>query len=213
MCYFLVPNVRVGSVYLISLKWLERAPSISPKSHITFSFARKSLLIHWRGVSVMRIVLYWHLQETLERENDATAIWSSAQSYDGLSCVFLSALTSRLSQNLEIQTISIVQIVNNVQIFAQLICIQYLKTVLKQYLMCQITNFKHFAKFVLPYSLSIHAIFNTHTHLGLSCRMWDLQLQHVGSTSLTRIKPRLLALGVQSLATGPPGMSHTQYFS
>ena len=61
MCYFLVPNVRVGSVHLISLKWVERAPSISSKSHITFSFARKSLLIHWWGVSGMRIVLYWHL--------------------------------------------------------------------------------------------------------------------------------------------------------
>ena len=48
--------------------------------------------------------------------------------------------------------------------------------------MWQITNFKHFAKFVLPYSVSIHAIFNTHKHthiaylavLGLSCRMWNL---------------------------------------
>ena len=81
--------------------------------------------------------------------------------------------------------------------------------------MWQITNFKHFAKFVLPYSVSIHKIFNTHTtHTSVlvaecgifSCSMWDL-LPWLG------IKPRLLVLGVQSLATGPPGKSpHTIFF-
>ena len=167
----------------------------------------------------MRIVLCWHLQETLERAGDATAVWSSAQSYNGLSCVFLSTVTSRLSQSLKIQTIPIVQIVNNVQMLARLIYIQYLKTILELFLMWQITNFKHFAKFVLPYSVSIHAIFNTHTHthaymavLGLSCRMWDLQLQHMGSTSLTRDQTQApCKRKVQPL--DHQGSPHTQFFS
>ena len=128
----------------------------------------------------MRIVLCWHLQETLERAGDATAVWSSAQSYNGLSCVFLSTVTSRFSQSLKIQTIPIVQIVNNVQMLARLIYIQYLKTILELFLMWQITNFKHFAKFVLPYSVSIHAVFNTHTHTCIyGCAR--SQLQNVGS--------------------------------
>ena len=36
--------------------------------------------------------------------------------------------------------------------------------------------------------------------LGLCCSTWDLLLWHVGSSSLTGIKPRPPALGAQSLS-------------